>query len=256
MSSPDTDQAPKPTPPKKGRAAGPGGVGYDETPATCAGAASYRLLRRGYRIPPSVGLISCGQQLLLRRLGTGAEEPADSRWRDTATPAGLLTQLRQARSSTDPQAQEDVLARWGLRPLTGGRNNHLYIWTDPDRGPTCIKIYYKVDDRRRADREWAALTLLADHGVHDAPEPLWCRSKGSTEVGRSWRPTDPRRRYPVCSLGQQMAPGGSVSGQSSSMLCGGAVGVAGEPVNGPTVTDMWKNHPGTGRGSEKGGPGG
>ncbi|MFD0576187.1 phosphotransferase [Dactylosporangium darangshiense] len=98
--------------------------------------------------------------------------PAESR-------VALLEELRVARAGGDSDQLHTTLDRWSLRPLTGGRNNHVYVWDDPHRGPTCIKIYYRVDDRRRADREWSTLTLLAEHGVTDVPRPLWIDRNGA-----------------------------------------------------------------------------
>ena len=90
------------------------------------------------------------------------------------TPAALLADLRAARQADDPARLAETLEHWGLRALTGGRQNHVYAWQDPDRGPVCVKVYYKRDERRRAEREWAALNLLAERGVDEAPAPLWC----------------------------------------------------------------------------------
>ena len=67
--------------------------------------------------------------------------------------------------------------RW-LRPLTGGRNNHVYAWDDPHAEPCCVKLY-RVDQRRRAEREWEALKLLAEHQVPGVPRPL------RVDLGRS-----------------------------------------------------------------------
>jgi hypothetical protein len=36
----------------------------------------------------------------------------------------------------------------------------------------CVKIY-RVDDRRRAEREWLSLAFLSGHQVQSAPLPLW-----------------------------------------------------------------------------------
>lgn len=85
-------------------------------------------------------------------------------------PTALLTELRRSRTADGVQHQQ-TLDAWGLHPLTGGRNNHVYSWAGPDT-PICIKIY-KLDERRRAQREWRALTLLARHGADYAPTPLW-----------------------------------------------------------------------------------
>lgn len=89
-----------------------------------------------------------------------------------APPAELLTDLRGARTGSETRLKE-VLAGHGLRPLTGGFQNHVYTWDDPKAGPICIKLYAKGNHRRRVDREWAALTLLAEHHVDDVPRPLW-----------------------------------------------------------------------------------
>ncbi len=100
----------------------------------------------------------------------------------THAPAALLTDLRAARQADDPARLAETLEHWGLRALTGGRQNHVYAWQDPDRGPVCVKVYYKRDERRRAEREWAALTLLAEHSIDEAPAPLWCDTAGEEPV--------------------------------------------------------------------------
>lgn len=84
----------------------------------------------------------------------------------------LLHGIRDARAKP-PEDHEDALRGLGLHPVTGGRNNAVYRWADGDRVPICVKIY-KVDDRRRLEREWNALTLLTGAGVDDIPRPLWC----------------------------------------------------------------------------------
>jgi thiamine kinase-like enzyme len=89
----------------------------------------------------------------------------------TDAPADLLAALRHARSGP-PGGLDGALRELRLRPLTGGRQNHVYLWTPPDEHATVVKVY-KSDDRRRADREWAALTLLAVHKADDVPLPLW-----------------------------------------------------------------------------------
>lgn len=89
-----------------------------------------------------------------------------------APPAELLTDLRAARTGSETSLKE-VLAGHGLRPLTGGFQNHVYAWNDPEAGPICVKLYAKGNHRRRLDREWAALNLLAQHHVDAVPRPLW-----------------------------------------------------------------------------------
>lgn len=92
--------------------------------------------------------------------------------RHRSAPADLLTELRAARTN-GPDQLAPVLDAWGLRPLTGGRNNDVFAWSGPD-SEICIKVYRKADQRRRVEREWHALTVLAQHTASDcAPIPLW-----------------------------------------------------------------------------------
>jgi predicted Ser/Thr protein kinase len=85
-------------------------------------------------------------------------------------PTALLADLRRSRTTSAPQRKQ-ILDTSGLRPLSGGRNNEVYAWAKPEV-PICIKVY-QLDERRRAPREWHALTLLAQHGADYAPAPLW-----------------------------------------------------------------------------------
>jgi hypothetical protein len=66
------------------------------------------------------------------------------------TPANLLAGLRRARSGP-PTSLPDALQALHLNPLTGGRQNAVYLWTPPDGPEAVIKLYYKTDDRRRLD---------------------------------------------------------------------------------------------------------
>ncbi len=83
--------------------------------------------------------------------------------------AGLLTSLWAAggHDGSGPAGLDGI----GLQPLGGARNNRVYRWSAPG-GAVCVKVY-KVDDRRRADREWHALSLLAAHRIEGVPRPLW-----------------------------------------------------------------------------------
>jgi thiamine kinase-like enzyme len=83
-------------------------------------------------------------------------------------PQDVLARLRK--HAADTTGNVEVLAA-GARPLAGGRNNAVYEWASPD-GPVCVKIY-RVDDRRRLEREWLSLTILARHQMPSAPAPLW-----------------------------------------------------------------------------------
>ncbi|MFF4205622.1 phosphotransferase family protein [Streptomyces sp. NPDC001668] len=95
-----------------------------------------------------------------------------------APPIALLAELRDARTGSEDRLTE-ALEHHGLRPLTGGFQNHVYAWDDPRHGPICLKLYAKGNQRRRVDREWAALTLLAKHDVSDVPRPLWLDTSDS-----------------------------------------------------------------------------
>lgn len=87
-------------------------------------------------------------------------------------PTSLLSDLRAAHADPPAHSLTTVIKTWKLRPLTGGRNNLVYAWTAPDGRQICLK-FYKADERRRAEREWHALTLLAAHGINGVPAPLW-----------------------------------------------------------------------------------
>lgn len=84
------------------------------------------------------------------------------------TPHDVLAVLRAHAVAVTGEDQVIVV---GARPLSGGRNNAAYRWESPD-GPVCVKIY-RVDDRRRVEREWLSLTFLSGHQVKSAPAPLW-----------------------------------------------------------------------------------
>ncbi|MEU3455275.1 aminoglycoside phosphotransferase family protein [Micromonospora sp. NPDC006766] len=86
-------------------------------------------------------------------------------------PTDLLAELRRVRAGTDDDRDAALLAL-GLRPLTGGMQNDLYLWASPHGDDVVIKLYVKTD-RQRMEREWAALTLLKPHGLRTVPAPLW-----------------------------------------------------------------------------------
>lgn len=67
-------------------------------------------------------------------------------------------------------AGEDELHPIGAQPLPGGRNNAAYRWNSPG-GPVCVKIY-RVDERRRPEREWLSLAFLSGRQAGNAPLPL------------------------------------------------------------------------------------
>ena len=91
---------------------------------------------------------------------------------DAATDAHqLVTHLRRAHDG-GPVTMASAVQDLGLEPMDGARNNRVYRRLDAGQ-QRCVKVY-KVDDRRRLEREWNALTLLARQGVHGVPQPLWC----------------------------------------------------------------------------------
>ncbi|WP_328373339.1 aminoglycoside phosphotransferase family protein (plasmid) [Streptomyces sp. NBC_00445] len=96
-----------------------------------------------------------------------------------APPTAVLAELRDARTCSNDRLTQ-ALEHHGLRPLTGGFQNHVYAMDDPEHGPICLKLYPKGNHRRRVEREWAALTLLAEHDVSDVvPRPLWLDNEDS-----------------------------------------------------------------------------
>ncbi|MEV0003418.1 phosphotransferase [Micromonospora sp. NPDC050980] len=99
----------------------------------------------------------------------GAEDSMIARSHEA--PQTLLTELRQAREHGG-EALSDSLASLGVRPLSGGMQNDLYRWTSPGGHDIVIKFYTKTD-RRRAEREWAALNLLEPQHLGTVPVPLW-----------------------------------------------------------------------------------
>jgi Ser/Thr protein kinase RdoA (MazF antagonist) len=116
----------------------------------------------------------------------------------------LLRRLRDARLA-EPRRAAATPADLGLQALPGGRNNQVFSWAATPGEPVCVKVYV-VDQRRRADREWMALTALAAKGIGDVPRPLW-------------RLDDPL--MPV--IGMTMLPGSSLSGLSDPVPAMGAL---------------------------------
>jgi Phosphotransferase enzyme family len=83
-------------------------------------------------------------------------------------PRDVLAVLRAHAAGT---AGEDGLLAVGAQPLPGGRNNAAYRW-ESSGGPVCVKVY-RVDERRRAEREWLSLAFLSGYQASSAPLPLW-----------------------------------------------------------------------------------
>jgi Ser/Thr protein kinase RdoA (MazF antagonist) len=87
--------------------------------------------------------------------------------------AEVAASLRDALTA-GAAVDEGRLRSAGLEVLDGGRNNRVFRWDAGGcgSGPVCVKVY-KVDDRRRLDREWSALTALAAEEVEGVPRPMW-----------------------------------------------------------------------------------
>lgn len=85
------------------------------------------------------------------------------------TLARVLATVREHRNGhIDTLSQ--CFAAWRITPLAGGNNGHLYR-CDAFGSPICVKIC-RVDERRRAEREWVALNLLARRVGQLVPCPL------------------------------------------------------------------------------------
>ena len=88
------------------------------------------------------------------------------------TPVELLAKMREMREKPDTAAGQ--LTALGLHPLGGARNNLVYRYQPEDGAePSVIKLYYKNDERRRIERELAALIQLAEQDVARVPRLLW-----------------------------------------------------------------------------------
>lgn len=57
-----------------------------------------------------------------------------------------------------------------IQRLSGGMNNAVYRVQLLDQ-PVCVKLY-KIDERRRAEREWQVLCFLSERSPGIAPQPL------------------------------------------------------------------------------------
>lgn len=109
-------------------------------------------------------------------------------------PPSILETLRAAHQP--PTTEIVVPPVPGLRRLTGGLNNFVYAYAH-GREQLVIKLY-RVDDRRRADREWTALQLLAGRHPAIVPTPLWFDAHPELPaIGMSFVPGNPLHRARV-----------------------------------------------------------
>ena len=93
--------------------------------------------------------------------------------------ATVIEAARRLRRRNADDADRALLATVDLRPVMGGFNNTVYTFTH-NHETLCLK-FYRVDDRRRTEREWQALRLLESWGETVAPRPIACQ----------WRPHAP-----------------------------------------------------------------
>ena len=85
---------------------------------------------------------------------------------------GFLEAVRRYHLRTaSPKDAAELEETYGLQKFGAGYNNVIYTFADHDRRTHCLKCY-KVDDRRRAEREWAALTLAKTASAILTPEPI------------------------------------------------------------------------------------
>jgi hypothetical protein len=81
----------------------------------------------------------------------------------------LVAAIRRRHLDAATERDRALLAPAQLCRLSGGRNNAAYACRLGDRD-ACVKVY-RVDDRNRAQREWRALTALAELQYAEAPKP-------------------------------------------------------------------------------------
>ncbi|HEX5417643.1 MAG TPA: aminoglycoside phosphotransferase family protein [Chloroflexota bacterium] len=85
------------------------------------------------------------------------------------TLARVLAAVREHRRG-QADAGSGRFAAWRISSLAGGNNGHLYR-CDAFGSPVCIKLC-RVDERRRAEREWIGMNLLARRVGQLVPCPL------------------------------------------------------------------------------------
>ena len=90
---------------------------------------------------------------------------------ETGISPDFIAAARQCHLDESTEKDAERLRRAGWRPLQGGFNNKVYRIECRGRH-YCLK-FYKVDDRQRAQREWAALQFLARRGFDCAPTPFY-----------------------------------------------------------------------------------
>ncbi len=85
-------------------------------------------------------------------------------------PEAMLPALRSYYRDPSEDSRR-LIEQLPIYPLKGGLNNSLFL-LDDDGTRQCIKLY-RVDDRRRAEREWQSLSLLHQSNIRIAPQPFW-----------------------------------------------------------------------------------
>jgi len=75
---------------------------------------------------------------------------------------------------------DSLIKQYHLISLSGGYNNSVYLWNYGEE-KYCIKIY-KHDDRNRAYKEWALLSLLKSHEVDFVPKTYYHLKENIPEI--------------------------------------------------------------------------
>ncbi len=88
----------------------------------------------------------------------------------------IIAAARRMRNGTATAEDGILLNNIDLRPLSGGNNNAVYGFSLS--GQCYVLKCYKVDERRRADKEWAGLTFAALHSCNVTPRLLYASQDG------------------------------------------------------------------------------
>ena len=87
----------------------------------------------------------------------------------TALFADVISAVRRHCLSTETAEDDSILAAACVRALAGGRNNAVFA-ADLEGEALCLKCY-RVDERRRAEREWQILSALHQAECSVSPTP-------------------------------------------------------------------------------------
>lgn len=105
---------------------------------------------------------------------------------DASTFERIAAAADRSRRVPSPGDQQ-IVKQCRLQPLTGGCNNAAFAF-ELHGVRYCLKLYI-TDERQRAEREWAALTLLAEQNNTIAPQTRWrAMANGSAAIIMEWVP--------------------------------------------------------------------